>query len=134
MGLYVFFFSLPLLSAGYFETGFWFSLFGLIVTPIILVMLIWWEPIAIMLGIVMELLDFKFKRVLKGGKEYAEGWMKIILSIILWALIVSYIFSVVPYWNDLMRVPFTILCVLNNDMIGYRWGGMKWYRGLFVIL
>jgi len=111
-----------------FDTGIFNAMVGLLIAPIILIILTWWTPLAGVIGMAAEVVQGRFKSALQGGVKWAEGWMNIALGVLLWQLIVSFFFSVVPYWNAPSRVPIIALCALLIVLTSHLWGSNKLYR------
>lgn len=109
---------------GYYQkTGMYFAIAGLGIGVILLIMLIYWTPLAVVVGVIVELKV----NVVSSGEKYVKWWMNFILGVLIYELIICFAFSVLPFWNDMARIPLIALSALIITLMGVKWGNPAQY-------
>jgi hypothetical protein len=104
------------------------SIAGVIIAIVMFPLLVWWTPLISVIGAVRSILKLNFKSAPGELDNYAVSWMKIILLILTWMLICTFLFSVIPFWNRPSSLPILILTGILLMLTGILWAAKPWYQ------
>ncbi|MBU0649537.1 hypothetical protein KJ969_05615 [Patescibacteria group bacterium] len=127
-------FVIGIFVGGKLKAGWPNSITGLLIAPILFVFLVWWTPLVAIVTIILEIAHGKIRGATDAGIAQAKGWLGLICGILLWQVLLSLAFSLIPYWNAPSRIPLLMLLALTMALIGIRWNSMTWYRGIIKFL
>lgn len=138
IGLSIFIFLTGATIGWHFQINWPNAISGTLITIIIAIPLIMWTPLAAMVGVISEFKNTGLKKTPEAALRTGKTWLGIIVSILLWQLVVSLLFVVVPYWTQPARIPVVIFLGVFLAGISIQWATRRWYRpfinGVVVVL
>jgi len=107
-----------------------FSVLGLLVVIPLAVIMWAWLPLTLALGSVYK--KIKGAEITSSGEVIAKAHLKATAVILLWVLIVSFVLTIVPYWNNWTKVFPIALTTLLLAFSAIVWQGKPWHRKMII--
>ena len=101
---------------------------GMIIGLILFPLLVWYTPLIVIIGAVRQVLNLNLGSIPGELDKSTVWWFNAVIAILTWMLICTFMFSVIPFWNHIVSLPFLLLTGILLMMTGLIWKAKPWYQ------